>query len=219
MIYLDTEITAFLWQFTKENEMGLALKIIKHPNGWYWNVYNNKDVYTISNKFFKTTEEALEAGSKKLLELLHKETFDFGQGPVPAHQHPNGGGWIANTARVAKSVYVGPNARVFEFAQVCWDAHIDGYAQVYGHAEVYGYAHIYGSARVHGDTRIFEFAQIYGHADVVSGIICGHQHINASNEKYVLIGSKCIGPFNSPGEASEAMVPGLTYKIKRLVKP
>ena len=27
-------------------------------------------------------------------------TFDFGKGPVPAHQHPNGGGWVADTATV-----------------------------------------------------------------------------------------------------------------------
>jgi hypothetical protein len=39
-------------------------------------------------------------------------TFDFGKGPVPAHQHPNGGGWVADTAQVADRVYVGPMARV-----------------------------------------------------------------------------------------------------------
>jgi hypothetical protein len=24
--------------------------------------------------------------------------FDFGNGPVPAHRHPNGGGWVADTS-------------------------------------------------------------------------------------------------------------------------
>jgi hypothetical protein len=24
--------------------------------------------------------------------------FNFGNGPVPAHQHPNGGGWVADSA-------------------------------------------------------------------------------------------------------------------------
>jgi hypothetical protein len=28
------------------------------------------------------------------------------------HQHKNGGGWVANTATVADSAHVGPNARV-----------------------------------------------------------------------------------------------------------
>ena len=32
---------------------------------------------------------------------------------VPAHQHPNGGGWVADTATVLDEVYVGPTARVF----------------------------------------------------------------------------------------------------------
>lgn len=29
------------------------------------------------------------------------KTFDFGFGPVPAHWHPNGGGWVADTAHKA----------------------------------------------------------------------------------------------------------------------
>lgn len=32
---------------------------------------------------------------------------------APAHQHPNGGGWVADTAHVAESVYVGPAARIY----------------------------------------------------------------------------------------------------------
>lgn len=64
-------------------------------------------------------------------------TFDFqdGNGPVPAHQHPNGGGWVAETARVDASAYVGPNA---------W---------VYGDARVYGNARVFDNARVFGDVK------------------------------------------------------------------
>ncbi len=40
------------------------------------------------------------------------ETYDFGAGPVPAHQHPNGGGWVADAAYVAPGVWVGPAAGV-----------------------------------------------------------------------------------------------------------
>ena len=39
-------------------------------------------------------------------------TVNFGSRPVPAHQHPNGGGWVENTALVAPTAYVGPTARV-----------------------------------------------------------------------------------------------------------
>ena len=54
-------------------------------------------------------------------------TFDFknGNGPVPAHRHSNGGGWIADTATVADTAYVGPDAQVYDNA---W---------VYGKARVY----------------------------------------------------------------------------------
>ena len=51
-------------------------------------------------------------------------TFDFGFGPVPAHQHTNGGGWVADTARVDDSAYVGPDARVSGNAQVSGNAKI-----------------------------------------------------------------------------------------------
>jgi hypothetical protein len=48
------------------------------------------------------------------------------------HQHKNGGGWIANTATVEDSVYIGPDARVFG------DAWVHGNAQVCGSARVFG---------------------------------------------------------------------------------
>ena len=46
--------------------------------------------------------------------------FDFqdGSGPVPAHQHPNGGGWVADTASVDASTHVYGTARVFGTAQI-----------------------------------------------------------------------------------------------------
>ena len=47
-------------------------------------------------------------------------TFDFndGLGPVAAHQHPNGGGWVADSAVVSDTAYVGPDAMVFGNARV-----------------------------------------------------------------------------------------------------
>jgi len=57
-------------------------------------------------------------------------TFDFGNGPVPAHRHknPNGsiGGWVANTATVADTAYIGEDARVFDNAKVYGDARVYG---------------------------------------------------------------------------------------------
>ena len=51
-------------------------------------------------------------------------TFDFDDDncPVPAHQHGRGGGWVADTAKVADTAYIGPDAKVFGYAQVYDDA-------------------------------------------------------------------------------------------------
>lgn len=69
-------------------------------------------------------------------------THDFGSGPVPAHQHPNGGGWVADTATVPLTAYIGPSARVYGAARVSGTAWVYGDAQVFGAAQVYGNRHV-----------------------------------------------------------------------------
>jgi len=54
------------------------------------------------------------------------------------HQHPNGNGWVQNTATVDESAYVGENAVVFE------------------NARVYGNARVFENARVSGNAVVFE---------------------------------------------------------------
>lgn len=41
-------------------------------------------------------------------------TYNFNDGnePVPAHQHSNGGGWVADTCNISAEVYVDANATV-----------------------------------------------------------------------------------------------------------
>lgn len=85
-----------------------------------------------------------------------KRTHDFldGKGPVPAHHHPNGGGWVAETAKVAETVYVGPQARVFGDAEILEHAQIRDYAEISGHATVRGYAQVCGTSKVQGHALI-----------------------------------------------------------------
>ena len=71
------------------------------------------------------------------------QMFDFGFGPIAAHQHENGKGWVANTALVSNNAYIDSNALVY------------GYARVYGDAWVYGDARVYGDAWVYGDADFF----------------------------------------------------------------
>ena len=75
--------------------------------------------------------------------------FDFGDGlgPVPAHRHVNGGGWVAYSAVVMKSVWVGPEA------------------QVYGHAWVMDTVKVVDRARVHGRAYLRGDVTVAGEVD------------------------------------------------------
>lgn len=62
-----------------------------------------------------------------------QQLFDFGDGngPVPAHIHPNGGGWVADTAKVPDTAYVGPEAQVYGRAILTDDAHVAGKSKAF----------------------------------------------------------------------------------------
>ena len=52
--------------------------------------------------------------------MTKEQTHDFrdGNGPVPSHIHTKGGGWVAGTANVHDSAYIGPDALVHGDARV-----------------------------------------------------------------------------------------------------
>lgn len=135
-------------------------------NGWKYIVTKNgKNQY--ESYGFDSIENATEAGRKTLLGLL-SETHDFGSGPVPAHQHENGDGWVANTAHVDDTVYVGPNAQVFGNARVC------GYVRIVNNAKVYENAYVDDTSKICEKARIYGNAKIYGNS-VIGGLVkvCG----------------------------------------------
>ena len=82
------------------------------------------------------------------------------------HRHENGRGWVANTATVEATVYVGPNARVYGNACVYGNAQVLDNAQVSSNAWVYGDARVFGDARVVDDARVFGDARVSGDARV-----------------------------------------------------
>lgn len=61
------------------------------------------------------------------------------------HQHPNGGGWVENTARVEETAYVGERAQVFGYAQMSGYAWLSGNAQMSGNAWEFSPLQIQGS--------------------------------------------------------------------------
>lgn len=69
------------------------------------------------------------------------------------HQHPRGLGWIANTAKVGDSVYVGPHALVYGHAELTDEVCIVDSAQVSGHAKLSGDVIVSGNAWVSGTTK------------------------------------------------------------------
>ena len=88
---------------------------------------------------------------------IDKKSFhDFldGNGPVPAHRHSYGNGWVADTAKVADTAYVGPQARVFGNASVLEQARICDYAEVSGHSTVRGNARLCGTSKVQGSALV-----------------------------------------------------------------
>ena len=162
----------------------MNLEIKKTHIGWDWGLIVNGKGYSCCESL-DSVEKALEAGSKKLLELLPKETFDFGDGPVPAHRHKNGGGWVANTARVGNSVYIGSGARVYGEAEVVDNAQILDHARVYENAVVRentiirDNARVFGNACISGNAEVAEFAHILGQSRLsglvkICGTICFH---------------------------------------------
>ena len=64
------------------------------------------------------------------------------------HRHPNGGGWVQDTASVDETAHIGPDAQVFGNAWVSGDAQVFGTAQVCGNAWVCGNAEVSGSRHV-----------------------------------------------------------------------
>ena len=98
--------------------------------------------------------------------MSNTHDFNDGNGPVPAHRHSNGGGWVADTAKVDASAHVGPDAKVYGYAHVYGNARVFGNARVYGNAQVYGDAQLYGyawvggNARVYGDNNVAKIAEL-----------------------------------------------------------
>ncbi len=96
--------------------------------------------------------------------------------------HPNGGGFVANTATVSATAFVDSGAVVCGHAKVGAAARIEDEAQVYGHAVISG-GRVYGHADVSGDSQVFGNAKVYGDSVRVEGAvkIYGNAKIHAYN--------------------------------------
>jgi len=86
--------------------------------------------------------------------------------------HFNGGGWVADTARVDDNAYVGPGAVVCDNAKVFAPAIISDNASVAGNAVIRGNSSILDTARVRGNARVINAmvvgGEVYGNAKILN---------------------------------------------------
>ena len=120
------------------------------------------------------TEAAQSAKAEEDLSCPEMAGLDDGD------NHSNGGGFVAHTASVASTVYVGPDAEVCGKAKVKGRVRIENTSKVYGKAEINGPgpapftgtlyirrgAQVFGSAKVTGRGYISDNAKVSGHATV-----------------------------------------------------
>lgn len=110
-------------------------------------------------------------------------------------RHPNGGGFVASSAKVDSTAYVGPDARVLDAATVTGEARIEDHAvvrqsarvgeraivggfaivgeraEVSGDARVRGSALLSGQAKLGGNARLLEYASIDGNGTVSGNVL------------------------------------------------
>jgi hypothetical protein len=113
--------------------------------------------------------------------------FDDGNGPTAAHRHPNGGGWVADTAAVSPSAVVGERAAVFGHARLLDEGAVVDTAWLCGRAVVADRARVGGDAVVEGDARILGSALVTDDAYVAGDAVLdgddravGHARVTGS---------------------------------------
>lgn len=156
-----------------------------------------------------------------------KHDFKDGFGRVPARRHVNGKGWVANTAVVEDSVYIGPHARVFNSAYVVGNVRLEGKASVSGgatvsnklqtplvikqHGHVYGQAvvrdavlisgqaRVCGSAHISGLSRLFDNVVVSDCAQIIASSLIGTAAVSGHA---LIIRSTCSGATTIAGNST-----------------
>lgn len=93
------------------------------------------------------------------------------------HAHSNGGGWVADGANVADSVYVGPNAMVLGSATLTGNVRVEDYAIVAGstaakdNVVISGHAVVDGGGWVYDNGWKFDNVELSGNAVISDGAV------------------------------------------------
>ncbi len=85
---------------------------------------------------------------------------------LKGHRHPNGGGWVAESAKVAATAYVGPEAMVLDGASVLDNAVLEDYAVVSGPGVVIkDQAKVSGGAFISGEVVMDKYDRTWQNVD------------------------------------------------------
>lgn len=89
------------------------------------------------------------------------------------HKHPNGGGWVADSAKVDDSVYVGPDAMVLGTSALTGNVRVEDHAIVAGSATVKDNVVISGHAVVDGGGMIYDNGWKFGSVELSGNAVVG----------------------------------------------
>lgn len=93
------------------------------------------------------------------------------------HAHKNGGGKVADSAKVDATAYVGPNAVVMGTAQVLGNARIEDFAVVSANAQVMDNAVVSGHATIGMGAVIKDHAKVRDYAEVRRSTVSGNARV------------------------------------------
>lgn len=102
-------------------------------------------------------------------EVVQSGGYTKGRG----HAHPNGGGWVADSANVAESVYVGPNAMVLGEANLSGNVRVEDYAVVADSVTATDNVVISGHAIVDGGGMIYDNGWKFGSVTISDNVVIG----------------------------------------------
>ncbi|MBR6792594.1 MAG: N-acetylglucosamine-1-phosphate uridyltransferase [Ruminococcus sp.] len=102
-------------------------------------------------------------------EMIKSGGYSKGNG----HTHPNGGGWVADGATVADSVYVGPNAMVLGSANLSGNVRVEDYAVVADSVTATDNVVISGHAIVDGGGMIYDNGWKFGSVTLSGNVVIG----------------------------------------------
>ncbi len=128
-----------------------------------------KDRYAAVKKIVTTESKTEKEGRDRFYAALNLTTYQTAIDMLSSGKpHLNGGGWVADTAEVDETAYVGPSAMVVGASQVRGNAVIEDSAIVLGRSVISGNAKVSGGAVV-GDKIMDGYARCWDEVQDVDG--------------------------------------------------